>query len=335
MIERKRFVDPLLYWAKERESIRLKRAAGLPPPWTDDPILRQYRFCNVRRLDDRVSQWLIKNVFPLLNEGMSRWTFVRLVALCRWVNWPPTIKVFLELDKPWHERQYVWQNGDRLDLIGNVIESRVRSGDKAWTGAYMVRAPSKREQACPVCLGSGFTGHGTGYGDVCSHCGGQRIFPITKSDFVTQVVVGNGLDLVQGDLMEALETNSAENVWGVLTTAKNWGSFMAGQVVADLTYTPLLADATDLNTWAPKGPGSVRGYNRLLGLPLKQKAPSNEVWCGVLQRWRAELIETLGPGYGDVNLMDLQNCLCETDKYLRVKAGEGRPRSTYKPETSY
>ena len=50
-----------LYWIKERESIRKKKEAGNPKPWTDDPILQNYRFCNVRRMDDTVSQWLLKN----------------------------------------------------------------------------------------------------------------------------------------------------------------------------------------------------------------------------------------------------------------------------------
>jgi hypothetical protein len=30
---------------------------------------------------------------------------------------------------------------------------------------------------CPVCGGSGFSGRGTGYDDVCSECGGQRMLP--------------------------------------------------------------------------------------------------------------------------------------------------------------
>lgn len=30
---------------------------------------------------------------------------------------------------------------------------------------------------CPRCGGSGFEGRGTGYGDVCSECGGQRQLP--------------------------------------------------------------------------------------------------------------------------------------------------------------
>ena len=27
---------------------------------------------------------------------------------------------------------------------------------------------------CKICHGSGFSGYGTGYDDVCSNCGGQR-----------------------------------------------------------------------------------------------------------------------------------------------------------------
>jgi hypothetical protein len=108
---------------------------------------------------------------------------------------------------------------------------------------------------------------------------------------------------------------------------------MAGQVVADLTYTPLLRGAYDLLTWAPQGPGSRRGFNRLLGRPLKAKIPEAE-WSERLQGWREQVAEATELG-DSLNLMDLQNCLCETDKYLRVKNGEGRPRSRYKPETAY
>ena len=53
--------ERFLYWIKERESIRRKKELGLDPPYTDDEILQRYRFCNVRRIDDRVSQWLLKN----------------------------------------------------------------------------------------------------------------------------------------------------------------------------------------------------------------------------------------------------------------------------------
>jgi hypothetical protein len=40
-----------------------------------------------------------------------------------------------------------------------------------------LRPVAPAERPCPVCGGSGFSGHGTGYDDVCSECGGQRYLP--------------------------------------------------------------------------------------------------------------------------------------------------------------
>jgi hypothetical protein len=52
------------YWrfAAERQRIFHGRASGTPPPWTGDPILRQYKFTSVYRAADRVSQYLITDV---------------------------------------------------------------------------------------------------------------------------------------------------------------------------------------------------------------------------------------------------------------------------------
>lgn len=53
-----------LYWtfASRRQQAFERRAAGEPGPWTDDPILREYKFCNVFRAADRVSQYLIREI---------------------------------------------------------------------------------------------------------------------------------------------------------------------------------------------------------------------------------------------------------------------------------
>lgn len=52
------------YWrfAVERQRIFIERAKGAPGPWTDDPILRDYKFTNAYRASDRVSQFLIRHV---------------------------------------------------------------------------------------------------------------------------------------------------------------------------------------------------------------------------------------------------------------------------------
>ena len=52
------------YWrfAAERQAIFFARAAGQPPPWTEDEILAEFKFTNAYRAADRVSQFLIRRV---------------------------------------------------------------------------------------------------------------------------------------------------------------------------------------------------------------------------------------------------------------------------------
>ena len=52
------------FWrfAAERQSIFFKKTETVGPPWTDDPVLAHYKFTNVYRASDRVSQYLIRHV---------------------------------------------------------------------------------------------------------------------------------------------------------------------------------------------------------------------------------------------------------------------------------
>lgn len=59
---RDRIYDLYWYFASERQAIFEKRVAGEAPPWTTDQILETYKFCNVYRAADRVSQYLIREV---------------------------------------------------------------------------------------------------------------------------------------------------------------------------------------------------------------------------------------------------------------------------------
>lgn len=56
------------YWkfAAERQNIFFKRLNTTTGPWTQDPILQEYKFTNAYRASDRVSQYLIRNI---INEG--------------------------------------------------------------------------------------------------------------------------------------------------------------------------------------------------------------------------------------------------------------------------
>jgi hypothetical protein len=289
-------LKPLLYWVHERESIRLKRLAGKPAPWTKDPILATYRFCNVRRRQDRVSSWLIDNVLTPQNmKAAGLENFLMFSAWCRWCNWPPTIKAVMDAGL-FPAKTIDWRK------VGQLTD-RIAKTDKAWTGAYMIRAPKTK---------------------------GAK-----KGKFVAEVVVGRNFAKALPRLLDLIARGelSYRTAWETLKSIDGYGSFMAGQIAGDWTYTSVLSAAPDLKTFAPMGPGSIRGFNRLMSNPERKwgKRPSEELWLTKLNAWRGKIIARMGDEYSDLTALDVQNALCETDKYLRVKNGEGRPRAKYSP----
>jgi hypothetical protein len=118
---------------------------------------------------------------------------------------------------------------------------------------------------------------------------------------------------------------------GRLRQCDGMGEFMSAQVVADVKYVEPLRGARDWMTFAASGPGSRRGLNRVLGRPTDAYW-QEENWRGALHK----LHDTIRPdleriGLGDLHAQDLQNCLCEFDKFERVRLGEGKPKRRFKP----
>lgn len=106
------------------------------------------------------------------------------------------------------------------------------------------------------------------------------------------------------------------------------GTFLTGQVVADLKYVKPLLDADDWWTWAMPGPGSKRGLNRVMG--RDKDAAWGKEWHKMLLLLKEEVDEKLEKwGYPPIHAQDMQNILCETDKMIRVLNGEGTPKNTY------
>lgn len=55
-------VEDFFYWINERHRIYLKRQAGEPWPWTEDPILREFKFTNCFRQLDRGTVHYTNNI---------------------------------------------------------------------------------------------------------------------------------------------------------------------------------------------------------------------------------------------------------------------------------
>ncbi|KAJ3045842.1 hypothetical protein HDV00_006106 [Rhizophlyctis rosea] len=56
-------LEKLVNYFEERRRIKLRRQADLPAPWTQDPILQIYRFCCIRREDDKTSRLVMNEYF--------------------------------------------------------------------------------------------------------------------------------------------------------------------------------------------------------------------------------------------------------------------------------
>jgi len=128
-------VSAFFGFCKERESIRKKRDAGLPPPWSEDPVFQQGRFLNVFREDDKGTQAVFRFVEPV---KASRRDLVHALFFARWCNRHTTLNVLdvsllgdstvlgqmvvHELPQPWSSEVYPvvpaqWEGRryDRLD----------------------------------------------------------------------------------------------------------------------------------------------------------------------------------------------------------------------------
>ncbi len=124
--------------------------------------------------------------------------------------------------------------------------------------------------------------------------------------------------------------NTLESAVKALTTFPMVGGFIGFQLAGDLMYGPLMPNPTDRFTWAQVGPGSRRGLNRIFGRKLNA-TPSDSQCTKEIQELLAEYHANpfIQNSPWPVDMHIIQNCLCETDKYLRVQNGEGKPRSLY------
>lgn len=142
---------------------------------------------------------------------------------------------------------------------------------------------------------------------VVSTCGVR----MDKIDYVDRVVTD-----VANSLVSATRCREAfEN----LRAIDGLGSFLAGQIVADLKNDRYLTDAPDWWDFAVMGPGSKKGLDFIYG-------------PGTTERNFTERLEHLrGTVWTKIPLLhaqDLQNCLCEFSKYVRYYENlPGRRRS--------
>lgn len=123
------------YWylAVERQAMFFRRLDGDPAPWTEDEVLRQYRFTNAYRASDRVSQYLLQHV--IYDDDHDAQDVVLRVLL---------FKIFNRIDT-WESitgaMGEVTAEGFDPDAVGAVLSERFDDGHKLYSAAYIMPSP--------------------------------------------------------------------------------------------------------------------------------------------------------------------------------------------------
>lgn len=125
-----------MYWffAAERQRIFYRRLDHSPPPWTEDPILRTYRFTNVYRAADRVSQFLIRNVIYEGDQSVAE-VFFRTI-LFKLFNKIETWQLLKET-----LGEVTWASFDLQRYI-SVLDRAMAEGRKIYSPAYIIPSPN-------------------------------------------------------------------------------------------------------------------------------------------------------------------------------------------------
>lgn len=280
----KQHLDQSIYWIVERESIRQKKESGAPAPWTKDERMATTRWCNVRRMDDKVSKWLMNHFYSV---PMRTKDAVLAASLARLINRPETL-------------ERLCPNGFKKfnhAKFSSECQKMRDAGEQIFTGVYIVKA---------------------------ANCNGRSKAQLVLDNLQ---VMADTLD------PKSLDLTSMQSVHASLQAFEGLGSFMAGQVVADLRH--VIKDDErlwlDRMTWAPQGPGSTRGLNYVFNTPntsisstLFQERLSAYIKAVTANAKVARIAKDR-----ELEAHDYQNCLCETSKWARILAG-GRSKNKYR-----
>lgn len=270
---------------EKRMDVFWSKYEGQRYPWTDDTILRKHKFTNVYRACDRVSQYLIKNVIYNAQQNYSdQDLFLRILVF----------KVFNRIDT-W---EYIEQKTGGLcvktfnvDRLSKLLSERI-DNQPIFNSAYLM------------------TGSHHAYTQYVSKH--ERWLRMIEKEFI------------KGHLaFKILQAKSMQQIFDLLSSCPFIGGFLAYQYTIDLNYSELI-DFNE-NDFVKAGIGAIRGIKKCF-LDLGKYTYEDAI------RHTYENVDKYRERYGFSNfknlfgreptLIDLQNCFCETDKYLRVQMPE-------------
>jgi hypothetical protein len=269
------------YWrfAAERQQMFNRRAQRQPGPWTDDPILRRYKFCNAFRASDRVSQHLIAHVIyaPGADELPTDDVFLRIILF----------RLFSK-ETTWQALEEATGGVRRATLdvtrLGDLLAD-LRSRQSIYTAAFILCAQDT-------------------YGMGAKHRNHLRLV----QEMFRPGRLGRSL----------ARARSLKEVYEALRSWPTIGAFMGYQLAVDLNYSDRLDFSEDEFTVPGPGAvrGLQKVFSDFGGqtpdqLIMRMVDVQNEQFERLGLEWSGLFGRQL-------HAIDCQGLFCETDKYARA-----------------
>ena len=307
------------HWIAQRQRAFYRRhALRAPPPWCDDPIVAGNHFTNVYRELDPGTKWVVRQVH--MNPRLHLSEIVFLNVAYRLFGTEEVFEALGITAKMGPVHPMLPDQFDE-DWLAKQLQGRMDAGLTAFTPAYMV-----------------------------SNYGRAQPKPVVIANVLAQAATH------WDETFHALRWPKAQGrraAWAALNTVYGVGRFLAFQVLVDLCYPVpglgksvlegVTGHAFSNDDWVIAGPGAVRGLELLLP-NAKLSGGRDDEAIAKLVRMQREPLERLHMHWlrdrrNDPILVDrsnMQNCLCEFSKYMRLRAGAdaGRKRS-FAAEHSY
>lgn len=271
------------YFMQERMNMFWRKCEG-KRLLTDDPILREFKFTNVYRACDRVSQYLISQViYKNIDDYTPEDTILRILIF-KIFNKPSTWEYILH---NYGDIRYVDFDSKRMsDVLTRQIQS-----EAIFNNAYIMTGSSYRYRSLRY-----------------KH---ERWLQMVSEEFISKGVI----DAV-------LHAKSLEEIFNMLTECSFIGGFLAYQYAIDFNYSPYLNYSE--NSFVKAGIGAIRGITKCFhsyGASYEDAIRYiQENQDELRKRYGYTHFRPL-PSHNPT-LIDFQNCFCETDKYLRAKMPE-------------
>lgn len=282
-IPRQHIYDLYWYFASERQQIFEKRLAGQPAPWTDDPILQKYKFCNVFRATDRVSQYMIREVCYHTDGCSPEDRLLQIIAF----------RLFSKIETWDAVRDFLGHSPTIADLIDGSFTKALEYANETNGGLYT--------SAFILCATNAY---------------GQPRKYLTHVELLRDMFANHQL------AEQLLAATSLEEIYNLLHSFPLMGDFMSYQMAIDLNYSPLINFSENSFTQpGPGALRGLKKVFKSLGdyTPAEAVLWMVEQQDKEFARLGLPPAKLFGRS---LQAIDCQNLLCETDKYCREAAPE-------------